>query len=174
MAEKSSMSPIVIVLIVIGGILVLGVVGVGVMAAIGIFGARKYISNAKSIEGKMEVTRLAAGIVSCSATQQAEKGSVSLPDSAPPVPGALSDVGGKKYMSSPAEWSAATYTCASFSMSGPQYFQYEWQKVSATEGNAFARADLDGDGKAEVVYELPVTCTTTGCTPGTLVGPPSP
>jgi hypothetical protein len=174
MAEKKSMSPVVIILIVVGAILVLAVVGVGVMSALGVYGARKYISNAKSIEGKMGVTRLAGGIVSCAAQEQAEKASLSLPDSAPPVPPTLSDVGGKKYMSSPAEWSAATYACAHFDMSTPQYFQYEWQKVSATEGKAFARADLDGDGKAEIVYEMPVTCTTTGCTPGTLIGPPGP
>jgi hypothetical protein len=174
MAEKKPMSPVVIILIVVGAILVLAVVGVGVMAALGVYGTRKYISNAKSIEGKMEVTRLAGSIVACSVKEQAEKGSVSLPDSAPPVPPTLSDVGGKKYMSSPAEWSAATYACGSFIIGTPQYFQYEWQRVSATEGKAFARADLDGDGKAEIVYEMPVTCTTTGCTPGTLVGPPGP
>jgi hypothetical protein len=174
MAEKKSMSPVVIILIIVGAILVLGVVGVGIMASLGVYGARKYISNAKGIEGKMEVTRLAAGIVACAAKEQAEKGSVSLPDAAPPVPPVLSDVAGKKYMSSPGDWTAATYTCASFSIGTPQYFQYEWQKASATEGKAIARADLDGDGKAEIVYEMPVTCTTTGCSPGVLVGPPGP
>jgi hypothetical protein len=171
--KSGSSKVIFIVLAVVLGILVLGVGGVGVMAALGIFGARKYISQAKTIEGRTEVTRLAMGITSCAATTAAEKGSVALPESAPPVPASLSDVSGKKYQSSPSEWSPPAYACAKFGITMPQYFQYEWVRTDATNGKAIARADLDGDGKAEVVFEMPVTCTTT-CAMGTLTGPAGP
>jgi hypothetical protein len=176
MAEKKSMSPVTIILIIVGVLVVLavvGVVGMGVLAAVGLSGTRSYIAQSKAVEGKSEVMRLAASIVSCAAVEKAEKGTDTLPDSAPPVPATLGDVGGKKYMSSPSDWSAPAYSCGKFSMSMPQYFQYEWHRDTPTTGKAIARADLDADGKAEIVFEVPVTCSPS-CTAGTLATPVGP
>ncbi len=155
-------SPWVIIAIVVGVLLFVVVAFVGVLAALGIFGARKYVQQAKTAEANAEVRLLAEGIVLCAA------GGSGLPDSAPPVPASLSDVQGKKYMSSPAEWSNSTYTCAHFSMSVPSYFQYEWQKLGSDSGKAIARGDLDGDGSAETVVEIEITCS-----PTCHAGPPS-
>ena len=49
-----------------------------------------------------------------------------------------------------------------FAMRDPQYFQYQWERTSDTTGVAHARADLDGDGRAECDYELHLTCTRVG------------
>lgn len=176
MAEKKSMSPVTIILIIVGVLVVLGVVGVvgvGVLAALGLSGTRSYIAQSKAIEGKSEVMRLAASIVACSAKEKAEKNTDELPDSAPAVPATLSEVSGKKYQSNASDWSAPAYSCGSFSMTMPQYFQYEWQRATPTSGKAIARADLDGDGKAELVFEVPVTCSPS-CTAGTLATPAGP
>jgi hypothetical protein len=169
--EPKKSNTLVIVLVIVGGVLFLGVAVVGILASMGIYGARRYVSQAKASEGRASVMQLAHGIVSCSAKDAVEKGTHNVPDSAPPVPGALSDVSGKKYQSDARDWSHATYTCASFSMIMPQYFQYEWQKLSPTNGKAIARADLDGDGKAEQVFEVEVSCTSTGCNAGGIVSP---
>jgi len=73
-------------------------------------------------------------------------------------------------MSAPSDWTSPAFTCAKFSMTTPQYFQYQWERVSAQSGVVHARADLDGDGVAEVNIEVPVRCSATGeCEAGGLV-----
>lgn len=165
MAEGSKgKSTLVIVLMVVGGVLAAVVVIVGILAALGISGFRSYLSRAKAAEGQAEVQRLARGIARC-----AEGGGVAaasdptLPPSAPPVPASLGDVSGRKYMSSPTDWSQPTYKCASFEISMPQYFQYEWQLTGPGSGKAIARADLDGDGKVDQEYSAVVTCSGATC-----------
>lgn len=160
------------VLVVVGAALAVVVVIVGILAALGIAGFRSYLARAKGAEGKAEAYRLARGIVRC-----AESGGVNaasgatLPPSAPPVPASLSEVSGRKYLSSPGDWSNPSYECAAFEMSVPQYFQYEWQLTSPTSGKAVARADLDGDGKIDQEYASVVTCSGTTCSAPMPVGP---
>jgi type II secretory pathway pseudopilin PulG len=154
--QKKSVLPII--LAVVGGVLVVGIVLVGILAALGIAGFRSYLSKAKTAEGQASVTELALGAARCGGTRGGK-----LPDSAGPVPASLSAVSGRKYMSAPTDWSADAFECASFSMGMPQYFQYEWAKRSDAEGTAMARADLDGDGTAEVVLEADVTCSGGRC-----------
>jgi len=149
---KKSVLPIV--LAVVGGVLLLGVAIVGILAVLGIAGFRSYLSKAKTAEGQSSVSLLARGVARCAES----RGGSALPDSAGPVPASLAAVSGRKYMSAPSDWSADAFECASFRMSLPQYFQYEWVKRSDAAGTATARADLDGDGTAEVVLEADVSC----------------
>jgi hypothetical protein len=44
------------------------------------------------------------------------------------------------------------FRCAHFAPTDAQRFEYRWERVSATEGAAHARADLDGDGRPEVGF----------------------
>ena len=125
--------------------LLFGVVVVGILAALGISGFRSYLSAAKGAEGQNGAMVLARGVAECTQQKQASSGSLTLPASAPPVPSSLSQVSGRKYQSSPSDWSADAYTCANFSMTMPQYFQYEWQLDTPTSGRAIARGDIDGD-----------------------------
>jgi Tfp pilus assembly protein PilE len=162
---KKSGSTLVTVLIVVGVALVGAVVVVGLLAALGISGVRRYLSQAKGAEGKSEVYRLAQGIARCAEAGGAT-GTTSMPSvppSAPPVPASLAQVSGKKYMSSPSDWAAPAYTCAAFSMSMPQYFQYEWQQTSPTSGRVVGRADLDGDGSPDQEYTTVVSCAGSSC-----------
>jgi type IV pilus assembly protein PilA len=137
---------------------------IGILASLAIYGVRKYLVNAKSAEGSAEVKRFAEGMAHCGSAELSA--GRELPESAAPVPASLSAVSGRKYMSSTADWSAPAYTCAGFSMSIPQYFQYVWTRRSASSGTVKASADFDGDGIAEVVFERDVTCSSGACTVG--------
>ncbi len=166
---KSGMSTGLIILIVAGVIVVVAVGAVGIFAALGIYGARRYISKAKEAEGMASVQMLALGIVRCSEENALEGKSERLPETAPAVPASLADVSGRKYMSAPGDWGDPAYTCASFSMVSPQYFQYQWLKESSDRGVARAVADFDGDGSPDVTVDAPVTCSAGRCRVGTVV-----
>ena len=162
---KSGMSTAVIVLIVIAAG---GVPALGVVSALGIYGMTRYLREAKTAEGRAEATMLARGVVRCAATQ-GRGGAPTLPPSSAKVPASLSEVGKRKYMSTPADWSDPTFRCAGFSMGAPQYFQYEWEKRDDAGGVARATADLDGDGAPDVTIEVPVTCDASECQAGALI-----
>jgi type IV pilus assembly protein PilA len=143
-----------------------------IFGVLGIYGARQYLASAKTAEGKNTIGAIARGMTMCMEREEpAPSGKPrELPASSPPVPASLSAVQGKKYQSTASDWATPAFTCAKFSMSEPQYFQYEWEKVSAMKGIVHARGDLDGDGKVDVDLALEVTCTAAGgCSHGTLV-----
>ena len=161
------MSTVAIVLLVVGVLGVVAVIGIGIMSVLAIYGTRKYLAEAKRAEGKNGAMMLARGIAQCS-----EESGV-LPASSHKVPASMSAVQGKKYMSTPSDWSGdKAFACAHFSMSMPQYFQYEWQLLGPGKGVARATADLDGDGVADPAIEIEVTCAGPGaCKAGTLPAP---
>lgn len=167
---KKGMSALAIVLIILGALGVLVVAGIGVMAALAVYGTRKYIDTAKQAEGRMGVTMLARGMERCFEDES------KLPPTARPVPATLAAVSGKKYQSSPSDWSDAAYKCAHFEGPGggtPQYFQYAWTLTDATHGTARAVADLDGDGKADADFSATVSCVAGGdCTVSPVSGTP--
>lgn len=137
---------------------------IGVFAAIAVYGVRRYITNAKRAEATHVVTRLAKSVSGC-ATALDETGKPhGLPESAPPVPSDLASLSGKKYQSSASEWSAPAYTCSGFTLSDPQYFQYEYRKLDATRGVISASGDLDGDGSAETQVTVSIECAADGST----------
>ena len=165
MAEASNTGKTVgIVALIVGGVIVVAIVVIGILAVLAIAGVRGYLTEAKSAEGRNEVKRLAEGIRACSGQMNG-----GLPESTQPVPAALAQVSGKKYMSAPGDWSDRAYKCAGFSISAPQYFRYQWQVVAPNSGKAIAEADLDGDGTPDVHFEVPVTCAGEQCTTGTIV-----
>jgi len=157
--RKSNTTVIAIAIIAMLAVLALAAL-VGVFAASGIWGFRRYLSNAKSAEGRASVTQIARGAV-LSSERETVGESGALPASAPPVPSSLSLVSGKKYMSARSDWEHPGWRELHFQMSVPQYFQYTWERTSATEGVARAIADLNGDGAPDVTFEVPVTCTGT-------------
>jgi type IV pilus assembly protein PilA len=155
-AKKSNTALIVVVVAATVGLVVISLIGI--MAALGIYGFRKYLSNAKEAEGRSGVAQIARGMVYCAETRVAD-GLPPLPKSTLAVPSSLAKVSGKKYMSTPAEWEEDAFKCASFSMSYPQYFQYQWLlEPGGMSGRARAVADLDGDGTGEIAFEVSVTC----------------
>jgi len=131
---------------------------IGVLAALAIYGVRKYIANAKTAEARMGVGRIAKDASAAYNKEnmgtsvlalRGETSSVNtLCGPAVPVPAAADKIKGKKYQSSPAEWGGDQsngWACLHFSMQDPQYFMYNYTGTTA-EFSAIANGDLDGNG----------------------------
>ena len=80
-----------------------------------------------------------------------------LPPSSSPVPATLRSISGKKYQSVAGDWSEPAHTCAGFTLSEPQAFQYTWLQRSPEEGVLKAVA-ADTDGKVDATLEVKLTC----------------
>jgi type IV pilus assembly protein PilA len=122
------------------------IVIIGILAVLAITGVRKYVSAAKSAEA-MSGVRMIALDADASYT-----GSSKVCDSASsPVPASIADVKGKKYMSTPADWTVdaaknAGFACIKYEMSTPQYYQYDYKKTGPSSFMAIAKGDTNGDG----------------------------
>ena len=139
---------------------------VGILAALAIYGVRKYVLNAKTAEARNGLGSLskAAGMaynrekmdgamLSLGSTSDSQN--LLCDGAAATVPAAAASIKGKKYQSAPAEWSAGTYQkgwkCLQFSMEAPQYFMYGYATSAVPSGvagdtfTASAEGDLDGD-----------------------------
>jgi len=155
---------------------------IGVLAALAIYGVRRYVFTAKTAEAKEGIGRIAkdassafnaermAGSVLPLGSMAAGSNQLCWGASAT-VPSASTNIQGKKYQSSPAEWNvdssagpgggSAGFACLGFSMQDPQYFMYGYTTTCA--GNcdaandlfsATANGDLDGDGTNLSTYYL--------------------
>jgi type IV pilus assembly protein PilA len=142
---------------------------VGVLAVLAVYGVRKYIANAKTAEAKnslgqigkdavtaFEGERMAAavlpeGSVTAIIRQQCATGNTRA------IPSTLTNIGGKKYQSTKADWSDTTdvknnagWPCLKYEMTAPQYYQYDYSSDAAagtagTKFTALATGDLNGD-----------------------------
>jgi type IV pilus assembly protein PilA len=149
---------------------------VGILAALAIYGVRKYMANAKTAEAKNSLGQLAkdasgaynrekmaAGVLAAGVSTGVSN---TLCQSATAtVPASIDSVKGKKYQSAQSEWDGDSqlkgWQCLKFSMSEPQYYMYGYAQSGGTVGannekfDATAQGDLDGDG-------APSTFTLTG------------
>jgi type IV pilus assembly protein PilA len=139
---------------------------IGVLAALAIYGVRKYIANSKTAEARMTLGRIAkdasasynrenmAGAVLAAGTS-ADVSNRLCSDSAK-VPLDITKIEGKKYQSAPGDWAPAAdastvgWKCLKFSMQDPQYYQYQYTATGdLTAGGgtftAYAWGDLNGD-----------------------------
>jgi hypothetical protein len=176
-AKKMSTTTLIIIIVavvVVGGLLVAAVLGVFAYR-----GMQTYLSESKSVEGKVGVGSLARGVVVCAEEASLGTGNEpalaakGLPPTSAKVPASLSSIKGAAYMSAPSDWSDPAFQCARFQMTSPQRFQYQWVLTHpGRKGTARAEGDLDGDGAVDVVFEQDVECTGGGagaaCTPGRL------
>lgn len=153
---KSSFPIWAIVILVIAG---LGVLSVGVFAALGIYGTRRYLAAAKSAEAKNSIAAIARG-ATASWERESDSGGHKLCASAIPVPAMVPS--GNKYMplSSGGDFDTGDaqtgWKCLRFMVTSPIYYQYAYNQGSgylapsvspgATGFEASARGDLDGDG----------------------------
>jgi type IV pilus assembly protein PilA len=133
---------------------------IGVLAALAIYGVRKYLLNAKTAEAKEGIGRLAKDASSAYDREGMPATTLSLGSvagithrlcpSAAIVPANVSSVQGQKWQSSPADWNTLGWNCLKFSMKDPQYYRYQYH-ASATTGVAgetfvaLAHGDLNGD-----------------------------
>lgn len=116
------------------------------------FGFGRFVANSQLQDGKSNVIYLARAISAC-----AEK-TGQLPPTSHSVPVDLSQVGGKTYKSTDADWSDVAFACDGFRIRTPQRFQYQWEKTGQATGVARARADFNGDGVVEATYEQELVC----------------
>jgi type IV pilus assembly protein PilA len=114
---------------------------IGVLAALAIYGVRKYLTNAKTAEARTALGRISKDAQSAW-DREAMSGAVlslgssaansrTLCPTAAAVPAALTAVANKKYQSSPGDWKTAGWNCLRFTMDGPQYFQYSYTLTGA-------------------------------------------
>ncbi len=144
---------------------------VGILAALAIFGVKKYVTNSKTAEARNtlgQIAKDASGAWSkeiMAATVMADGATVAgannLCTSSTAVPSTMASVQGRKYQSSTAAnadfntgTNAAGWTCLHFTMEGPQYYQYQYLADSSTGPNfsAVAQGDLNGDGTVFSVF----------------------
>ncbi len=139
---------------------------IGVLAALAIYGVRKYIANSKTAEARNSLGQMAKDASSAfnregmAGTVLPLKGSTAVINrlcgaATNKIPSSKASIQGKKYQSSPAEWNQgsaqAGWQCLHFSMDDPQYYMYDY-KSTGTDGAAddtfqtLAHGDLNGDG----------------------------
>jgi type IV pilus assembly protein PilA len=140
---------------------------VGVLAVLAIYGVRKYIANSKTAEARNSLGQIGKDAATAYEKEHvangilAQGGSTAIlralcASATNPVPQTAGNVSGKKYQSSPTEWTVdqATnggFACLKYIMDQPQYYQYNYTS-SGTQGSigntftATANGDLNGDG----------------------------
>jgi type IV pilus assembly protein PilA len=141
---------------------------VGILAALAIYGVRKYMANAKTAEARNGIGQMGKDAIT-SYFKEGMAGTVlALGNSAgvsnrlcdganvAAVPAAMTDIKAQKYQSAPSEW--VTWDCLHFSMNDPQYYQYDYITTGsdlAAATAAFtcqAQGDLNGDGTLFSVF----------------------
>lgn len=117
---------------------------IGVLAAIAIYGIRRYLINSKTSEARQGIGRITK-----SAVMSYEVGG--LCGAASPVPADVPKA--KKYQSKRDEWyDHAGWTCLKFSLTEPQYYQYQYTNPAGTGFSAIAHGDLDGNDVTSTFY----------------------
>ncbi|MEI9950868.1 MAG: prepilin-type N-terminal cleavage/methylation domain-containing protein [Pseudomonadota bacterium] len=118
---------------------------VGILAALAIFGVKKYVTNAKTAEARNtlgQISKDGAGAWSKEimagsvlANEDVATGANNLCASSAPVPSVVTKIAGQKYQSSTAtgaDYNAGDFKtgwkCLYFSMEGPQYYQYQYNR----------------------------------------------
>ena len=118
----------------------------GSLAALGVFGVRKYLASAKSAEARNAVGQIAKDYAAWWEREElpARPKKTKKLASFPPVPKAVPR--GTKYQSTPADWKL--WAPLRFEMDMPQFYQYEVRAAKNGESaEIIARGDLNGDGK---------------------------
>ena len=138
---------------------------VGVLAALAIYGVRKYLLNSKTAEVRNAVGQMAKDAKaayereSMPSTILAGGASAAVSnnlctDASKTVPAAKASIAGKKYQSAATDWTVdeATpgkgFACLRFAMSDPQYYMYDYKGAAGPTGTftAAGYGDLNGDG----------------------------
>jgi len=133
---------------------------VGILAALAIYGVRKYMANAKSAEARNSLGQLSKD--AASAYNREHMNAAIIADGAGAgvsnqlctgatntVPAAQAAIAGQKYQSAASEWDTgnkdAGWQCLKFSMAQPQYYMYGYVTPTTSTFTATAQGDLDGD-----------------------------
>jgi type IV pilus assembly protein PilA len=139
---------------------------IGVLSALAIYGVRRYLLNSKTTEARnslgqmakdaktaFERESMAASVLHAGSTVGLSSNLCTSASNM--VPATITGVTGRKYQSNPDEWlvdmptPGVGFSCLKFSMSDPQYYQYQYFGTSGSTGVFLASAfgDLNGDSK---------------------------
>ncbi len=140
---------------------------IGVLAALAIYGVRRYLASAKTSEAKNSVGAISRGAAGAyeretavsEVVMEGQSGVAASHAMCPPVvnlvPAGVAAVAGMKYQadSTPGtDYEVPEWLCLKFAMTQPQYYQYQYwsdeppiQDGSGTLMAAIAIGDLDGD-----------------------------
>ncbi|MBN2193953.1 MAG: prepilin-type N-terminal cleavage/methylation domain-containing protein [Polyangiaceae bacterium] len=142
---------------------------IGVLAALAIYGVRQYLFNAKTAEAKEGLGRMSKDAAAAFNSEGMPGAVVALTKTATrsaricmgttTVIPTSNQIAGKKYQSSPTDWTTVGdkdtgFQCLGFMMNDPQYYQYGYTSTCATVSacgaadaafTTLARGDLDGD-----------------------------
>jgi type IV pilus assembly protein PilA len=140
---------------------------IGVLAALAIYGVRRYLLNAKTAEAKNAVGQMAKDAKTAFERESMNPailgagGTVGLSNNlcasaANTVPtSGIGSVKGQKYQSADSEWTVGAtatpptgWACLKFSLSDPQYYMYSYVGSVGPAGTFTGQAngDLNGDG----------------------------
>jgi type IV pilus assembly protein PilA len=135
---------------------------IGVLAALAVYGVRRYMLTAKTAEVRNVVGQMAKD-AKAAFDRETMSPNVMAPaqttavvfnlctSAANSVPDTVDKVKGQKYQSKASEWGGdktAGYTCLRFWLDDPQYYMYDYKGSSGTAGTftAAGYGDLNGDG----------------------------
>jgi type IV pilus assembly protein PilA len=140
---------------------------VGVLAVLAVYGVRRYIASSKTAEARNQLGQIgkdaqtayeketmAAAVLSQGTSTSVLRALCKSATKTVPQ-GGVTAIKGRKYQSSPAEWTvdAATnagFSCLKFEIDQPQYYLYNYTAtVTGAVGDSFtasANGDLNGDG----------------------------
>jgi type IV pilus assembly protein PilA len=137
---------------------------VGVLAALAVYGVRRYLLNAKTTEAKNSVGQMAKDAKTSFERESMASGVLQAGTSTAiinnlctsalaSVPDGLEKVKGMKYQSALLEWSGTGdptvgFQCLHFGLTDPQYYLYDYKGTTGANGtfDAIAHGDLNGDG----------------------------
>jgi type IV pilus assembly protein PilA len=131
---------------------------IGILAAVAIPAFMKYIRRSKTTEATMNIRKLFDSSVTYYESEHADKTGSILPRQFPgaqawtPAQGdCAKSPGGKCNPGSyAASWQVSTWTALNFSVDDPFYYSYQYDSAgvdTASNFNAWASGDLNGDGK---------------------------
>jgi len=156
---KKGSACLIIALICLGCLVLFG----GIFVVLGIYGARKYIANAKMAEARNSLAQIGRDAVTAyeggNALPAGRSGRALCGSASRSVPVNIAAVTGKKYQSTENDWEVdaprrAGFACLRFSLSQPQYYVYSYKAHGSSAGGdgfeATAQGDLDADGKASL------------------------
>jgi type IV pilus assembly protein PilA len=138
---------------------------VGILAALAIYGVRKYMANAKSAEARNSLGQLTKDAASAYDREHMAPGIIAdgagagvsnqlCTSALTKVPNSKTSIKGQKYQSGASEWDMGDkdtgWQCLKFSMAQPQYYMYGYTTPSTTAFTATAEGDLDGDDTTSV------------------------
>jgi type IV pilus assembly protein PilA len=132
---------------------------IGVLAALAIYGVRRYLLNSKTAEAKTTLGRIGKDASTAYQRERMEARQLAAGESAeaahrfcmgPAGPTPATPPAGSKWQSTPVDWGGDDNTgwkCMKFILNDPQYYSYSYASADTTASfTAAAAGDLDGDG----------------------------